>query len=375
MEYLYIITIGLLIFFSFSLLSKGKKPLSEKVISIWIILLLFTEISFLLYVKSLAGRFSIFITFICDTHLVHGALLFFYVKAFTNTSFRLKTKHLWHILPTLILVIFKLLMNFVFKEMECYTGGVCAEEEDNIYVRLTFFYKFIVISSYLFYTWKVACQYRDNAKTPREQMRYGWVKQINQGVLFLLFGILILHLGKILFPDLFWEEVLLGNILATLFIFIFLYFGNSYTYIFVSPSKKRFLNLSESFNPTNCKIEENHKIWEEVFTKLESLMKLEEPYTEGHLTINDLSVKLNIPVQHISQSINNLTGKHFNDYINAYRVTKLKQLLDDPSNHKYKIMSLGNDCGFTSKSSLIRIFKNQTGQTPSQYLAKFTSNS
>ncbi|MBN2236182.1 MAG: hypothetical protein JW729_01405, partial [Bacteroidales bacterium] len=273
MEYLYIVTIGLLFFFSLSLLIKGKKPLSEKIISIWIILLVFIEISFLLYVKSLAGRFSIFITFICDTHLAQGVLLYFYVKAFTNPFFKLIPSHLWHLLPTIVLVSFKLVMNYVFEEMECYKGGICTEEEDNIYVSLTFLYKFIVVSIYLFYSWKEALQYRDNAKTPRDQMRYGWVKQINQGVLFLLIGILLLHIGKMLFPVLFWEEVLYGNILASLFILIFLYIGNSYTYIFVSPSKKRFLNLSESFNKDNCKITENQKSWEEVFFKLETLMK------------------------------------------------------------------------------------------------------
>jgi AraC-like DNA-binding protein len=375
MEYLYITCIGLLIFFSISLLTKGKKPLSEKIFSIWIMLLLFTVISFLLHVKSLSGRFPIFNTIICDSHLAHGVLLFLYVKAFTQPAFTLRTKHLMHAIPILALFTFKLLLNFVFGEMECYSGGVCASEEDNIYIQLTFLYKYIVLGIYIFFTWKIEYQYRKNAKTPREQMRSGWVRQITMGVIFLLVGILLLQVGRALFPDLFWERMLLGNTLATLFIFIFLYIGNSYTYIFVVPSKKRFVNLSESFNPDNCKIEESQRIWKEVYARIESLMKTEEPFIEGHLTINDLSEKLEIPAPQLSLSINNITGGNFNDYINGYRVSKLKQLLDDPSNKKYKIMSLAHDCGFTSKSSLIRIFKSQTGQTPSQYQSGIDSTS
>lgn len=374
MEYLYITCIGLLVFFSFSLLTKRNKPLSEKIFSVWIILLLFTVISFLLYVKALSGRFPIFITLICDSHIVHGAILYFYVRAFTDPAFTFRKKHLWHLLPILVLVLSKLVLNYGFGKLECYTEGTCAAEDDNIYVKLTFLYKYIVLGIYIFYTWKTGQEYRKNAKTPREQMRSGWVRQITMGVFFLLIGILLLQLGRIFFPDLFWERMLLGNTLATLFIFIFLYIGNSYTYIFVSPSRKRFVNLSESFDPANCKMNDNKKTWEEVFEKLEAFMKSKEPFTEGHLTINDLSEKTNIPVLQISQSVNNMTGKNFNDYINGYRVEKLKKLLDDPANKKYKIMSLAMDCGFTSKSSLIRIFKSHTGLTPSQYLEQPGAN-
>lgn len=375
MEYLYTITIGLLIFFSISLLTKRMKPLSEIIISIWIVLLILTEFSFLLYVKSLSGRFSIFSALICDSHIAHGILLYFYVKAFTNPNFSLKTKHLWNIVPLLLLVFYKLMMNFIFGIMDCYTGGICSEEAGNIFVSISYFYKYSVLIAYLFFAYKAGKSYGENAKTPREQMRYGWVKQIYQGVAFLIMGNLLLLFGGLLFADLFWGKIILGNTLATFFILIFLYIGNSFTYIFVSPSKKRFINLSESFNPENCKKDENQKNWDEAFSKIESYMKSEEPFTEAHLTVNDFFVKLNIPVQLISLSINNMTGHNFNDYINGYRVNKLKLLLADSSNHKYKIMSLGNDCGFTSKTSLIRAFKKHTDLTPSQYLSQVINNS
>lgn len=330
--------------------------------------MLITVVSFLLHVKSLSGRFPIFITIICDSHLIHGVLLYFYIRAFTDPGFVLLKKHLWHSIPVLTLVVAKLILNYVFEEMECYTEGACTED-DNIYVQITFLYKYIVLGLYIFFSWRVGHQYRKNAKTPREEMRSGWVMQITLGAIFLLAGIFLLQIGRFLFPDLFWERMLLGNTLVTLFIFIFLYIGNSYTYLFVSPSKKRFINLSETFNPKNCQLDENQKLREELFSRLENLMRAEEPFTEGHLNINLLSERLEVPVIQLSQAINNCTGKNFNDYINGYRVAKLKLLLDDPANQKYTILALGHDCGFTSKSSLIRIFKSNTGQTPSEYLA------
>ena len=332
-------------------------------------------ISFLIHVKSLSGRFPVFITLICDSHLAHGVLLYLYVKAFTDPGFALERKHLWHAVPILTLVTAKLFLNYVFGVLDCYTDGACAMEENNIFVFLTYAYKYLVLAIYIFFTWKLVSHYIKNAKTPREQMRSGWVKQIALGALFLLLGILLLQGGKIILPDLFWERMLLGNTLTTLFIFIFLYIGNSYTYIFVVPSKKRFVNLSETFNPNNCRMEEIQKNWQEVFSALEACMQSGEPYTVGRLSLNDLAEKLQIPPLQISQAINNMTGNNFKDYINGYRVNKLKQLLNDPVNQKFKIMALAHECGFTSKSSLIRVFKNHTGLTPSEFIARSGLNS
>ena len=367
MEYLYITCIGLLMFFSFSLLTKKQKPLSEKIFSAWIILLMLTVLSFLLYVKGVAHQYPIFITLVCDTHLLHGALLLLYVKAFTNPGFRLRTRHLWHLSPILVLVFGKLFLNFAVDEMHCYQEGGCVEE-DNLFVNLTYLYKYLVLGYYIYETWKVERNYRVNAGAPREKMRASWVRQITLGVSFLFLGILLIQLGRFILPDLFWERMLLGNILTTLFIFIFLYIGNSYAYLFISPSRKRFVNLSENFNPANCRKQEVIESLQELFQKVERLMQDEEPYLKAHLTLQDIADQIGEGATHISQAINRSAGCNFNEYVNAYRVEKLKVLLQDPANWNFKIMALADDCGFSSKSSVIRIFKKETGITPGEYL-------
>lgn len=368
MEYLFITCIGLLIFFSFSLLTKKNKPLSEKIFSFWIVLLLVTVVSFLLYVQGLSREYPVFITFICDSHVLHGALLYLYLLAFTNPSFTLQRKHLWHLTPMLVLVSGKLFLNYAVHEMQCYSEGGCVEEE-NIYVNLTYLYKYLVLGGYILASWKVMKNYRGNASAPRDKMRSEWARQIVLGVTFLYFGILLIQVGRFVLPDLFWERMLLGNILTTLFIFIFLYLGNSYAYLFITPSKKRFTNLSESFDPANCKQQEIRSELEQIFARLESEMKTNAPYLRPHLTLQELSEQLGgTPTGMISQSVNRYAGCNFNEYVNGYRVEKLKTLLQDPSNWNYKIMALAGDAGFSSKSSLIRIFKKHTGVTPGEFL-------
>ncbi len=326
-----------------------------------------TVVSFFLHAKGLSGRFPVFITLICDSHLLHGAFMYIYVLAFTNPAFRLKPAHLLHLLPMLFQILAKLYLNYGVGEMECYQEGGCVEE-DNIYVWLTYSYKYLVLGIYILVVWKRVLENKKNAVSPRDQMRHQWIRQIILGVSFLYAGVLLLNIGRILLPDVFWERMLLGNTLTTLFIFIFLYLGNSYAYIFVSPSKSRFKNLSESFNPNNCQLRLQEDQMTKVFIQLEELMNREKPFTKGALTTKDLAELCGIPSATISQSINTLTGKSVTDYINQYRVNLFKEKISDPKNQHFKIMVLAEECGFQSKSTLVRIFRQFTGVTPSQFL-------
>jgi len=41
--------------------------------------------------------------------------------------------------------------------------------------------------------------------------------------------------------------------------------------------------------------------------------------------------------------------------------------MNDPENRKLTLLSLAYEAGFNSKASFFRVFKKQTGQTPSEY--------
>ena len=367
MEYLYVICLGLLLFFSISLISKKQKSLSEWIFTIWIAVLVITVCSFIMHVKGLSGKYPVFNTLICDSHLVHGAILYVYVLAFTNSKFKLKPVHYWHLLPVLLFMSIKFLLNAVFDKMQCYNSGVCIEES-NFYVTMTYIYKYLVLGVYIYLSRKEVLRFKKQVNTPRDFNRHEWVKQISLGVIFLYLGILVLYIGRHLFPELFWEQAFLGNTLTTLFILIFLYIGNSYAYLFVSPSKVHFKNLSETFNPANCKKTIHPGQAEELIANIRAYMEKEKPFVKGPLTLKSLSELTGMPATSISQAINNSTGRSVTDFINKYRVDLLKEKIKDPKNRNYTIMALASDCGFSSKTTLIRIFKQHVGLTPSAYL-------
>jgi len=105
-----------------------------------------------------------------------------------------------------------------------------------------------------------------------------------------------------------------------------------------------------------------------------NLIEAQQLYLEPKFGLQDLAEKLDSSTHTVSRIINAKNGRTFYDLINGYRVQHLQQLLNDPKNSKYTILALGLDSGFNSKASLNRIFKNNTGLTPRQYLDKMSQS-
>ena len=107
---------------------------------------------------------------------------------------------------------------------------------------------------------------------------------------------------------------------------------------------------------------------DELTIKLKKVMETEKPYIEDNLNINMLAKMLNTSINKLSQVINETFDQNFYSFINTHRIEESKQLLKDPENEKYTIISIAYDCGFNSKSSFYNAFKQNTGITPKKYL-------
>lgn len=80
-----------------------------------------------------------------------------------------------------------------------------------------------------------------------------------------------------------------------------------------------------------------------------------------------LAEQLGVSPHHLSQVLNDRFQRNFYDFINAYRVEEVKRRLVDPAHRQEKVLSIGLDCGFSSKSTLDAAFKKWTGMTPSAF--------
>jgi AraC-like DNA-binding protein len=101
--------------------------------------------------------------------------------------------------------------------------------------------------------------------------------------------------------------------------------------------------------------------------KLLQVMKTERPYTDGDLTLQKLANRLSIPVNHLSQVINERLGQNFFDFINSYRVKEAQELLIDEAKKHYTVIAIAEEVGFSSKSAFNAVFKKHVNMTPSQF--------
>jgi AraC-like DNA-binding protein len=99
-------------------------------------------------------------------------------------------------------------------------------------------------------------------------------------------------------------------------------------------------------------------------------MQRDRLYHNGKLSIQDVSEKLNIPRQYISEVLNEHMETNFQDFINEYRVEDFINRLKNDQNDHLTLMSIATDVGFNSKSSFNAIFKKFKGLTPTEFKKK-----
>lgn len=102
-------------------------------------------------------------------------------------------------------------------------------------------------------------------------------------------------------------------------------------------------------------------------TRLLDMMTREELFLDPGLTLPKLAQTLNVPVNHLSQVINEQLGRNFFDFINGYRVDAAKQQLARPGAAQLKLVSVAFDCGFNSLATFNRVFKDMAGRNPSDF--------
>jgi AraC-like DNA-binding protein len=95
-----------------------------------------------------------------------------------------------------------------------------------------------------------------------------------------------------------------------------------------------------------------------------------KPFLNPKISLQEVSMALDINPNRLSQAINEKTGLNFKDYINSYRVEEAKLLLSSPEFQKLTIEAIAEKAGFYSKSPFYSAFKKHAGMTPKEFVAK-----
>ena len=102
-------------------------------------------------------------------------------------------------------------------------------------------------------------------------------------------------------------------------------------------------------------------------SKLEDLMDNVRVYQDPDLDVEGLADSVGISPRSLSALINGHYGINFYDFVNSYRVSEAKRLLQDPDAKHMTIQRVFESAGFSSKSTFNTFFKKITGTTPSEF--------
>jgi AraC-like DNA-binding protein len=100
--------------------------------------------------------------------------------------------------------------------------------------------------------------------------------------------------------------------------------------------------------------------------KLNTLVSDKNIHLNNELSLAGLANELDITSHQASELLNVHLETSFHTFITGHRIEQACRLLSDPS-CKLRIIDVAFESGFNNKNSFFRLFKLQTGQTPSAY--------
>ncbi|MEM7367048.1 MAG: helix-turn-helix domain-containing protein [Bacteroidota bacterium] len=102
--------------------------------------------------------------------------------------------------------------------------------------------------------------------------------------------------------------------------------------------------------------------------KILELMTNEKLFLNPDLTLKMMANYLGSSEKTLSHVINKGMNCNFSTFVNRYRVEETQQRLREKAYQQFTLTSIAFACGFDSKSTFNRVFKQETGLTPSGFI-------
>lgn len=103
--------------------------------------------------------------------------------------------------------------------------------------------------------------------------------------------------------------------------------------------------------------------------KLRAAMETDHLHRDPNLSLWALARHIGASPNYISQTLNEVMGENFFDFVNGYRIAEAMTLL---STTNASVLTITYDVGFNARSSFYNAFKRVSGQTPTSYRKKMS---
>jgi AraC-like DNA-binding protein len=363
-RYFYLVGAANALFFSILIFSKPQRGVADKILGIWLIVLSiqlivpFVFLSNLDFYNQVAGSEFLLFPF-------HPVFLYFYIRAITGVKPLFRNAGL--IILTSLLASSGLISFFCLPAQVRYNIILGNQDIPNYFllfiIPLILYFVFFWIASN-----KLLRNYKLNILqvfSYKQHVDLLWLRRI-----FILFYSLLIVAGIVGIVFSFYGISLsLSDYLyfagLTIFIFLLGFWGYKQGAVFSFQT----LIIEKRANHNNYKPDQPHikKIDDAKASELKEVMKSKKPFFNPTLTIYELASMVDIPPHQLSRLISMEFNCNFFEFVNNYRIEAFKKLLFSDEFKNYTILAIAFECGFNSKSAFNRIFKEQTGLTPSEF--------
>lgn len=365
----FILGISISVFLLFLLLIKKNKSSADKILLIWLLLLFVHQLLNYLVVTRQLMEYPHMLGVDFAMPVLHGVLLFIYVLEITGNKLKKKYYYLLHFLPTISLV----LLAIPFYSLSGAEKISVLDNGGEGYMWYVIYLNSVIFISGLAYSiWSLLLirKHRKNiqdnySNTDKKELQ--WLQYLSIGLGIIWFIVLFADSPNTIFT---------GVVIFVLFIGFFginqmnIFQTNSIASINVEIPKNEKIEKSMPLNTSPKRYAKsglNKEMAGKIYSNLNQLMTEESLFNNNDITLTELAKRLDVHSNHLSQVINEKEEKNFYNYINSLRIKEFIKIASLPENKKFTLLSLAYDCGFNSKSTFNKHFKENTGKTPTEY--------
>ena len=368
MEEILYIGIAQTLFSGILIAAKKPRTIANQILAAWLLIICAEMILMLINVT----LFELYPVKILP--YTYGPLLLLYAKWMTSENPRFNLRYLWHFAPFMIFLIASLI--YIDERVMHGTDGFLVIDRFvpfRIVYGITFF---ISITGYSLATFMVIHRHQKQLKEllsfSSEKITLRWLLGLSITfytgyVVMFIFGGIDILVGFMPF-----DPYEISFISLTLLTFLFGVFGFHQPSIFEEVVRYNINVKPLELEPDLKKYQRSglkNKDVSDLVNKIRKFMVIEKPYLDRELSIYDLSNQLKISKHTLSEVINEHMGMNFYNLVNEYRIKEVKERMESDDYRQLTILAIAYDSGFNSKSSFNTIFKEKTGQTPSEYLS------
>jgi AraC-like DNA-binding protein len=356
------------LFFAFLILNKKKRQIADFLLSGFVFVVSLLLINHYIDTHQILFKYPHlrFVSILIP--LLYGPLLFMYTENILLKKQEFKKSYYLHFLPAILFSLLIIDLYFLDKD-ELNTFFQIRAIDANWRLQLAQLLQVLVPLIYIFFALRlINKQEKKNLDffSELDKIDLNWLKILlwSFGVIWFIVSVNVLIYEFSQARILVWAHYTF-TILFVFFIFFIGYYGIKKSNIFLN------VNYPDDQKNEKQLVEKKEVIIDEDDTQVKELLQYmtnEKPHLKSNLTISELANDLGTQPHVLSSILNNKLSKNFFDFVNQYRIEDFKIRIEDPENKKYTILALAFECGFNSKSSFNRIFKNYEGVTPSEYL-------